>query len=261
MSETIEIPKPKRVYKKKVVEAPEVALSPDDQSIELPKRKYQRRQSKDGIATPLDTRKPKETPIIDKAPEPEPTIPFPDPIPSPTTESDSPTRGRTSDDSSSPDGSQRDRGSEDEAPSPQRRQSKDGIATPLDIVPQKKPRTDKQIAAFNRMREARLKKQAELDHLKEVAKHQVLIDKNQKKIEKIEDQIRIHKEPSPLSGDVIKKKASRKTSSRVTAPVDPDTESEYNEPPPYTSEANHMAHRPKSLSHIQVSTLKPILFM
>ena len=132
MSETIEIPKPKRVYKKKVVEAPEVALSPDDQlprgsspdgqSIELPKRKYQRRQSKDGIATPLDTRKPKETPIIDKAPEPEPTIPFPDPthremshlenIPSPTTESDS----------SSPDGSshrvvasadsQRDRGND-----------------------------------------------------------------------------------------------------------------------------------------------------
>ena len=259
MSETIEIPKPKRVYKKKVVEAPEVALSPDDQlprgsspdgqSIELPKRKYQRRQSKDGIVTPLDTRKPKETPIIDKAPEPEPTIPFPDPthremshlanIPSPTTESDS----------SSPDGSQRDRGSEDEAPSP--------------IVPQKKPRTDKQIAAFNRMREARLKKQTELEHLKEVAKHQILIDKEQKKLEKVEDQI-------------LKKKASRKPSSRsrpsedglarpqnrVTAPVDPDTESEYNEPPPYThQEANHMAHRPKSLSHNQVSTLKPILFM
>ena len=121
----------KRVYKKKVIEVSGQSIQSNDvpevdpvvvESIELPKRKYQRRQSKDGIATPLDTRKPKETPIIDKAPEPEPTIPFPDPthremshlanIPSPTTESDS----------SSPDGSshrvvasadsQRDRGND-----------------------------------------------------------------------------------------------------------------------------------------------------
>jgi hypothetical protein len=178
------IQKPKRVYKKKVVEGPveQPVVEPVEQPVPepivetKPKRKY----------TP---RKPK---VVE--PTPEPTIPFPDPIPAPSPETSS----------------------DEEAPAP---------------VKEKRPRTEKQIAAFNRMREARIKKQAELEHLKEIAKHQTLIDKEQKKLEKVEDQI-------------IKKKAARKPKVKKEVVEDDFLEQYISEP-----------------EHIQVSTYKPILFM
>ena len=185
MSELAETPKPKRVYKKKVVvekidetlpDVPSGYIPEVVESIEKPKRKY--------------TRKIKETPAVEKAPTPEPTIPEPTPfIPS------------------SPETSSSD---EDDKPLPK----------------EKKPRTDKQIQAFNRMREARLKKQAELQHLKEISKQQTLIDREQAKLEKVEEQI-------------IKKKEARKPRAKK------EPEPEYNEPPKY----------------VQLTNLKPLIFV
>lgn len=60
---------------------------------------------------------------------------------------------------------------------------------------QKKPRSDKQIAAFNRMREARLKKQAELEDLKAFQKEKDLLEKEQAKIQKIEEKIVKKRQP------------------------------------------------------------------
>jgi len=54
---------------------------------------------------------------------------------------------------------------------------------------EKKPRTEKQIAAFNKMKEARLKKQAELESLKEFAKEKERFDKEAAKVEKLEEKI------------------------------------------------------------------------
>lgn len=59
------------------------------------------------------------------------------------------------------------------------------VPAPVD----KKPRTEKQIAAFNKMREARLKKQAELESLKEFAKEKERFDKESAKVEKLEEKI------------------------------------------------------------------------
>ena len=78
----------------------------------------------------------------------------------------------------------------------------------LPVVPvTKKPRTEKQIQAFNKMREARIKKQQELEDLKAFQKEQVLLEKEQAKLEKVEEQI-------------IKKKASRKPRVKSPSPVD-----------------------------------------
>lgn len=134
------------------------------------------------------TRKPKETPAIESAPTPEPTIQEPTQfIHTPETSSD------------------------EESPLPAK---------------EKKPRTDKQIQAFNRMREARLKKQSELNHLKELSKQQVLLDKEQAKLEKVEDKI-------------IKQKAKRAPKAKK------EPELEYNEPAPYHN----------------VTNLKPLIFV
>jgi len=184
MSDVETIQKPKRTYKKKVVEKViEVPVIEPEPVVEQP------------VVEPIAETKPKRkyTPRKPKEPTPEPTIPFHDPIPAPETSSSS----------------------DEDAPAP---------------VKEKRPRTEKQIAAFNKMREARLKKQAELEHLKEVAKHQTLIDKEQKKLEKVEDQI-------------IKKKAARKPRAKK------EVVEEYLEQ--YVSEPER----------IQVSSLKPILFM
>lgn len=70
------------------------------------------------------------------------------------------------------------------------------LPTMPDVTPQKKPRTEKQIQAFNKMREARIKKQQELEDLKAFQKEQLLLEKEQAKLDKVEDQI-------------IKKKAAR----------------------------------------------------
>jgi len=96
-----------------------------------------------------------------------------------------------------------------------------------EVASTKKPRTEKQIQAFNKMREARLKKQSELEHLKEVAKQQVLLEKEQIKLEKVEDKI-------------LKVKATRKPRAKK-----PKEDAYVSEPEPI----------------IQVSTLKPILFV
>lgn len=59
----------------------------------------------------------------------------------------------------------------------------------------KKPRTEKQIAAFNRMREARLKKSQELQDLKAFQKEKDLLEKEQAKIQKIEEKIVRKRQP------------------------------------------------------------------
>jgi hypothetical protein len=53
----------------------------------------------------------------------------------------------------------------------------------------KKPRSQKQLDAFNRMREARLKKSAELQELKAFEKEKQLFEKEQLKVEKMEKKI------------------------------------------------------------------------
>jgi hypothetical protein len=61
--------------------------------------------------------------------------------------------------------------------------------SPPEPVKEKKPRTDKQIAAFNKMREQRLKKTDELKKLKELEKEQKLLEKEQHKLNTITDKI------------------------------------------------------------------------
>jgi hypothetical protein len=80
-------------------------------------------------------------------------------------------------------------------------------------IKEKKPRSEKQIAAFARMREARIKKQEELTVLKDLQKHQVAIDKEQVKIDKLEDQI-------------VKRKASKPRPKKIKA--ESEEEPEYN---------------------------------
>jgi len=70
------------------------------------------------------------------------------------------------------------------------RQTNEPVAT-VDPTPveQKKPRTEKQIAAFNRMRQARIEKQAELESLREFAKEKEKFDKEASKVQKLEEKI------------------------------------------------------------------------
>jgi hypothetical protein len=93
-------------------------------------------------------------------------------------------------------------------------------------VKEKKPRTEKQIAAFNRMREARIKKQQELEDLKAFQKEKDLLEKEQAKIHKLEDKIVKNRVP----------KTSKKTQV-------------YNE------------NEPEHIINHKVSTIKPILFV
>ena len=53
----------------------------------------------------------------------------------------------------------------------------------------KKPRTEKQIAAFEKMRLARIAKSEELKHLKELEKERQLLDKESAKVAKMETKI------------------------------------------------------------------------
>ena len=53
----------------------------------------------------------------------------------------------------------------------------------------KKPRTEKQIEAFNKMREARLKKQSELNHLRELEKEEKRIDSEKKKLDAVTERV------------------------------------------------------------------------
>ena len=60
-----------------------------------------------------------------------------------------------------------------------------------DVIPpkEKKPRTDKQIAAFEKMRSARLSKQTELNDLKELERSQKQLQTEQTKLDKITEKV------------------------------------------------------------------------
>ena len=57
------------------------------------------------------------------------------------------------------------------------------------VSPLKKPRTEKQIEAFNKMREARLKKQSELNHLRELEREEKRIDSEKKKLDAVTERV------------------------------------------------------------------------
>tara|TARA_R110002126_G_scaffold284418_3_gene434101 strand:+ start:1986 stop:2597 length:612 start_codon:yes stop_codon:yes gene_type:complete len=73
-------------------------------------------------------------------------------------------------------------------------------------VKEKKPRTEKQIAAFNRMRDARLAKQAELTKLRDLEKHEKRIDSEKKRLDAVTEKI-VEK-----ATEIKKKRQSRKKS-------------------------------------------------
>lgn len=86
------------------------------------------------------------------------------------------------------------------------------IATPPELVrqtnepvsaPEKKPRTEKQIAAFNRMRQARIDKQAELESLREFAKEKERFDKESLRVEKLEEKIVLKAKRKPRSKKAV----------------------------------------------------------
>jgi len=77
------------------------------------------------------------------------------------------------------------------------------------VVPiEKKPRTEKQIAAFNRMREARLKKSQELECLREIAKEKQLFDKETSKVQKLEEKIVAKAQRKPRAKKVVEEYVS-----------------------------------------------------
>lgn len=67
----------------------------------------------------------------------------------------------------------------------------------------RKPRTEKQIAAFNKMREARLKKSQELEDIKAFQKEKDLLEKEQAKIQKIEEKIVKKRQPKTPKQKVV----------------------------------------------------------
>jgi hypothetical protein len=83
---------------------------------------------------------------------------------------------------------------------------------------EKKPRTEKQIAAFNRMREARLAKQAELSKLRDLERHEKKIDSEKRKLDAVTEKI-VEK-----ATEIKKKRQSRK---KVEVPDSPPMEPQY----------------------------------
>jgi len=166
------------------------------ESIEAPKRKYTRKPKVVESVTPLTTGE------------------------SPNSDSDVSTTSTTSDLSLTP---------PEQVPQKPKRQYKKKVAIsePVDVDPippppvlerqtntppsspepvkEKKPRTEKQIAAFNKMREQRLKKTDELKKLKEVEREQKMLEKEQNKLNTITEKI-VEKAAS------IKQRKSRKSS-------------------------------------------------
>jgi len=80
------------------------------------------------------------------------------------------------------------------------------------VVKEKKQRTEKQIAAFNKMKSARLAKQAELTRLKELEREEKRIDSEKIKLEKVTEQV------ITKATEIKKKRASRK---KVVEEVEP----------------------------------------
>lgn len=99
----------------------------------------------------------------------------------------------------------------------------------------KKPRTEKQIAAFNKMRDARLAKQAELTRLKELEREEKRIDSEKSKLDKVTEQV-INKVT-----EIKKKRASRKK--EVVEEVEP------------------VLTEPQQIPIIREKTYKPIVFV
>jgi hypothetical protein len=106
------------------------------------------------------------------------------------------------------------------------------VAEPV-VVKEKKQRTEKQIAAFNKMRDARLAKQAELNRLKELEREEKRIDSEKSKLDKVTEQV------ITKATEIKKKRASRKKSDE---PVEDFKE-------------------PQKIPIIQEKTYKPILFV
>jgi len=109
-------------------------------------------------------------------------------------------------------------------------------------VKEKKPRTEKQIAAFNKMKSARLAKQAELNRLKELEKEEKRIDSEKIKLDKVTEQV-VNK-----ATEIKKKRASRK---KVEC-VEPHTTRLGGEP---------QFREPQQIPIIQETKYKPILFV
>lgn len=79
----------------------------------------------------------------------------------------------------------------DEIPPPVLERQTNAITeeTPPEPVKEKKPRTDKQKEAFEKMRLARIAKQEELKKLKEVEREQKLLEKEQTKLNNITEKV------------------------------------------------------------------------
>ncbi len=93
----------------------------------------------------------------------------------------------------------------------------------------KPPRTEKQIAAFEKMRLARIAKSEELNHLKELEKERQLLDKESAKVAKMETKI-------------VKRRSKKTVAS-----------------PPTSSDEDIITQPPKIVK--QVSTMPTILFV
>jgi hypothetical protein len=63
--------------------------------------------------------------------------------------------------------------------------------SPVDVIPpkEKKPRTEKQLAAFEKMRSARASKQNELNDLKELEKTQRQLENEQRKLDNVTEKV------------------------------------------------------------------------
>jgi len=110
------------------------------------------------------------------------------------------------------------------------------VPEPVPEPKEKKPRSEKQISAFNKMREARIKKQAELEELKAFQKEKELLEKEQSKIQKIEDKIVARQS---------KKRSPKKPKQEQVVRQGAEHRSAYDEP-------EHI---------IQVSNNRPIMFV
>ena len=211
MSETIELQvvKPKRVYKKKVKEvAPEPISDADSESSStlLPVLSLDVPEVNDTKPKRSYTRKPKVVQL-------EEVILSVPPPPTLTRQSNEPRIRLKTELIDTPPSS----------PVP--------VAEPQ--VKEKKPRTEKQIAAFNKMRDARLAKQAELTKLKELEREERRIDSEKIKLDKVTEQV-VNK-----ATEIKKKRASRKK-------VDEPTED---------------FREPQQIPIIKEKTIRPILFV
>jgi hypothetical protein len=101
------------------------------------------------------------------------------------------------------------------------------------VVKEKKQRTEKQIAAFNKMKAARLAKQEELNRLKELEREEKRIDSEKSKLDKVTEQV------ITKATEIKKKRASRK---KVDEPTEVFTE-------------------PQQIPIIREKTYKPLIFV